>query len=181
MKRNRPTWDEVVLMFENDKTAQEVFIEKHQSELKELLTDLKEDGEDIYSYFDTAFSWVYGIIVDWREYEEDLVSYFNEALGDNDSLSATYDEESNSEIIIYNEEKHIVPLTESQADRYIVIRALRDILKVKYVFKLFTFSYMSDTHGFLLLPSSWWEEAEGQYPEKVKELFMDITETLDFP
>ena len=177
----RPTWDEVVLLFEDNRARRETFIKHHQSELEELLGDLQEDGEDPCSYFDTAFSWVYGVIVDWREYEEDLVRYFNEALDDSDSLSATYDDESSSEVIIYNKEKHIVPLTESQADRYIVIRALQEILKGKYSFKLFAFSYMSDTHGFLVLPSLWWEKAESIYPQKVKELFMDITDTLDFP
>ena len=176
----RPVWDELILLFSNNTSGQERFIKKYESELSDLLMDLSESDESFHGNFDLIIAWVFGIVVDWREYEEDIVNCFNAMLQDDDSLSVRFDENDDYGIITYNSNDYKIPLTMSPSDRYEIIRALCSILKDKYGVKLFTSTYPTDTHIFLLLPLSWWNQIDCLFPNTTKQYFTDISVNIDF-
>ena len=147
----KASWDEFELLFSGDKAAQNKFI------------------------------WVYGINVDWREYDDEIPRYFSAALDEGELSSGEYDADAMVIPVSYGGKDYKIKLEEDPGDRYRTIRGMRDIIKDKYTIKLFEISYMSDTHSFLILPNDMWQRAEAEYPGKVKELFMDITDKLDFP
>ncbi|BFH63654.1 hypothetical protein [Paenibacillus azoreducens] len=177
-----PSDSELRFLFEGDERQLQQFIEKHHDffESYQVMDDVKELADEltVEEQVPVVFSFVYGVAVDWREYDEDIIRYFGEMLPD-----GTVEVESTDKgmDVTYNGQVHSIELSFTGKDRYITIRGFQEIIKDKYQIRLFEFSYLSDTHEFLILPNQRWEELDAQYPVQNKEMFRIIDDELDFP
>ena len=171
MKINKPDFNECVLLFEPEQEALDLFFEKYKEEMNRhsLEKDLP---------LDIIFSYLFGVVVDWREYDSDIIKYFSEYIPEK-NVSA---EETDKGLkVMYDGSSFDIRLSFSGADRYITIRSFNEIISSDYEIRLFDSSFYSDTHVFLILPKSWWNDLDNRFGEKVSGIFTVISEGLDFP
>jgi len=142
---------------------------------KELSQEAR--GDDLAMTRTTIFSHVYGVTVDWREEDSEIVSLFGAYLPG--EVDVTETEEGLS--MIYEGEVHSIPLTFSQQDRYITIKAIAEIVHEQFEIRLFQESYYSDTHVLLLMPREQWGYIDEHYTAAAQEMFQKLTPELDFP
>lgn len=179
----QPTIDDLKFLFEGNEEDISRFIEAHKNELDEQgldyseLEDLKSESLDFQRM--QIFAFLYTVAIDWREYDSEIIVLLanmmpNETIEDveetDEGLSFTY-----------NGIKKDIKLSFSPADRYITIRGFNNIIKDKYEARILSESFYSDTHSLLILPNEIWKALEQQYPDKINDMFMIITETTDFP
>lgn len=177
-----PDKSDLTFLFEGDRQRLREFVEKYEETLQKVgvIGDIEEMANDytVEEQIPIVFSFVFGVTVDWREYDDEIVRLFGENMpGETVEVETTDD----GLLVSYNGTPHPVRLSFSPKDRYITIRAFNAIIKPKYEIRLFEGSYMSDTHDFLVLPKTTWEELEAKYPAQVAETFRVIDEALDFP
>ncbi|MBP1991078.1 hypothetical protein [Paenibacillus eucommiae] len=178
---NIPTEKELAFLFEGDQLQLNAFILEHNAHLasngleEDDLAELADDSleEQIRQIFD----YVYGVVVDWREYDDQIVSQFGERIPEEVEVECT----DEGLTVTYDHTVYPVKLSFSPKDRYITIRAFKEIIKDKYEMRLFEYSYLSDTHDFLLLPNETWVKLEEKYGSKVADIFRVIDDKLDFP
>ena len=171
MKINKPDFNECVLLFEPEQEALDLFFEKYKEEMNRhsLEKDLPPD---------IIFSYLFGVVVDWREYDSDIIKYFSEYIPEK---NVSVKETDNGLNLMYDGNSFDIKLSFSGADRCITIRSFNEIISNDYEIRLFDSSFYSDTHTFLILPETWWNDLDNRFGEKVSEIFTVITEGLDFP
>ena len=62
------------------------------------------------------------------------------------------EDEPPSLIVTYKGEETVIELTESPADRYLVLRGLNVVLEGDYELRVFNVTLETDTHAFLVKP-----------------------------
>ena len=171
MSINKPDLNECILLFEPEQEALDSFFKKYKEEMnsRNLEKDLP---------LDVVFSYLFGVVVDWREYDSDIVKYFGEYIPEK---NVGVKETDYGLDVIYDNNNFVIKLSFSGADRYITIRGFNGIISDDYEIRLFDSSFYSDTHVFLILPKTWWNELDRRFGEKVSGIFTVITEGLDFP
>ena len=171
MKINKPDLNECLLLFDPEQEALDSFFIKYKDEIsyRRLEKDLP---------LDIIFFYLFGVVVDWREYDSDIIKYFGEYIPEKNISVKETDDGLN---VIYDSGSFDIKLSFSGADRYNTIRGLNKIISSDYEIRLFDSSFYSDTHVFLILPKSWWDDLDNRFGEKVSGIFTVITEGLDFP
>ena len=171
MNINKPDLNECILLFEPEQEALDLFLTKYKKEMdsRHLESDLS---------LDILFSYLFGVTVDWREYDSDIIKYFGGYIPEKNVGVKETDYGLN---VLYDGDSFDIKLSFSGADRYNTIRGFNEIISNDYEIRLFDSSFYSDTHAFLILPKTWWNELDKRFGEKVSGIFTVITEELDFP
>lgn len=99
-----------------------------------------EDDEDAY------------VIIDHREEETSIVEYVSERLAAEDALEA--EEDGEQLLVCHQGRKHVIPLSFSPHDRYIMISSLAELLRGRYQFFVLKPSLCDDTHALLIVADS---------------------------
>ncbi|MBD2862122.1 hypothetical protein [Paenibacillus oceani] len=176
-----PTSAEMSILFEENDLQLRQFIAEHKMTLKRRGISEEDwterSGEPIRDQIVQAFAIIYGVAVDWREFDEDIVLLFGKMIPEQVEVENT-DEGLN---VVYDGRSYSIPLSFSPKDRYITIRGFQSIVRDRYEVRLLEASYLSDTHEFVILPVTTWEELERSYPGKIGEVFRTIDDDLDFP
>lgn len=119
------------------------------------------------------------VVVDWREDDEDIVEYVADFVKGELSAEMTEDEPPKM-VVTYKGEESVIELTESAADRYVVLRGLNAVLEGEYELRVFKVTLESDTHAFLVKPVVWWQAMEERFGDRIEEVFSPLTELIDF-
>lgn len=175
--------NDLKFLFEGNEEDIATFVEKHKAELDEQgldydeLEDLK--GEDLAYQRAQIFAFLYTVPIDWREYDSEIIVILAGMIPDEKVENVEETDEGLS--FLYNGVQQSIKLTFSPADRYVTIRGFNQIIKDKYEARILSENFYSDTHSLLILPNDTWKALEQQYPDKINEVFMVITETTNFP
>ena len=120
------------------------------------------------------------VVVDWRAEEEEVVADFAAHLADGDSLDAEAKDGDAYELWVrYNGEASRLPLTESQADRYVTICSLASILSQKYEIRGLRSSLRDDTHLFMILTRADWAALERERSTWCSKTFEPLAMGID--
>lgn len=120
------------------------------------------------------------VVVDWREDDEEIVTSVAEFVRKGELSAEMTDDEPPSLIVTYKGEETVIELTESPADRYVVLRGLNAVLEGDYELRVFNVTLDTDTHAFLVKPVAWWQAMDDRYPDRMEEVFSHLTESIDF-
>jgi hypothetical protein len=117
------------------------------------------------------------VIVDHRAEEEEMLRDFARHLP---GLGYAFDEDGEKIELKFGGESQEVRLTFSPADRYIVIRALNDLLAPTHEIRVFRATLPMDTHSLLVRPRSWWQEMAEAFASRTGSVFAKLDEGMDF-
>ena len=125
-------------------------------------------GEDL----DAAFGWV-----DWRGSEQEVVEAFENQLGDGWDLKLNAD--NSSTVLSVQGVDHIIPLTGTGSDRYVMLSSLAEILKETHVVWLHKKGMEDDTHGILVLAKGQSDELTNHHGAWVTEHLLPLRKGVD--
>jgi hypothetical protein len=119
------------------------------------------------------------IIVDWREEDDAIIEMVCKRIPEA-GMSFKFNDDYSDLLITYKGSQTNVGLTLSMQDRYITIRALSRVLAGDFEIRAFKQTLDSDTHSLYVKPCAWWAEMDARFPNRMKRLFVKITDALDF-
>lgn len=125
-------------------------------------------GED----FDAAFGWI-----DWRSSEQEVVDIVQSQLGADWTLQLTDDDERT--LLTVQGADHIIPLTGTGSDRYVMLSSLAEIMKETHVAWLHKGRLEDDTHGVLVLPKDQSDELENRHVAWVEQHLSPLKKGVD--
>ena len=140
--------------------------------------------ENILSEFEET---PHELVVDWREEDENLIYASQELLSylklpKLDFQWFNYDGNSNfvgKFALNYKDRELVVELPHTNT-RYMVLRALNEILKSDIEFRTIRDTLDDDTHIIIGHTSQYWEDLNSNEPEKCKALFANLEEPIGF-
>ena len=115
--------------------------------------------------------------IDWREYDEAIVRYIGDEIEDGELKPVERDDKL---FISWNGKEHLVPLTESPADRYVTIGSIANVIKKKYEIRLLKETMEDDTHCLLVLPGKIWAKLDKRHKRWVKKNFQPLKLGKDY-
>lgn len=125
-------------------------------------------GEDL----DAAFAWI-----DWRSSDQEVVAAFGDQLANEWTLGFKADDEN--AVLTVQGDGHVIPLTGSDSDRYVVLSSLAEIFKETHVVWLHKGSIENDTHGILVLTKDQSDELESRHAAWVEQHLLPIRKGFD--
>jgi hypothetical protein len=118
------------------------------------------------------------LIVDWRGTEEEVLDDASQFLPDGALSYDVIDSDSDSTglRVRFHDREDEISFPAQPQNNFRVLLRLATLLQPDYEIRLFRCTADSDTNGFLIRPTSWWDEYRATHPKQYGDLFHDIGE-----
>lgn len=126
------------------------------------------------------------LVIDWREEDDKVVAACRNALLDGSQAELKFTSVENDDhcsatgILKYGDRSLEIEIPFSHKSRYILLRAVNQILSPDYEIRLIRHSLGGDTHEFMLFSRQQWSEIQKTSEQLVNGLFVPLTEPVDF-
>ena len=118
------------------------------------------------------------LIVDWRGTEEEVIDDALRFLPAGSLSYARVDsaDDGTTLRVRFQDREDEIRLPVQPQNNFRVLLRMADLLQPDYEIRLFRCTADSDTNGFLIRPSVWWDEYRSAHPKPYTDVFQDVGE-----